>query len=117
MAFSVRFNFLSKSMDENHRQHGEEDEEGHPREVSGFCVSPVPKSIPQSPEHSSHKHHHNSSVDDTIMALNLRAALRNGLEGSSEDASYQEESLQDDHSEQAEGTSPPHPAGEAWEWS
>nr|XP_020647578.1 nuclear pore complex protein Nup98-Nup96 isoform X6 [Pogona vitticeps] len=106
-----RFNFLSKSVDENHRQHGEEDEEGHPREVSGFCVSPVPKSIPQSPEHSSHKHHHNSSVDDTIMALNLRAALRNGLEGSSEDASYQEESLQDDHSEQAEGTSPPHPAG------
>ncbi|KAJ7320252.1 hypothetical protein JRQ81_019763 [Phrynocephalus forsythii] len=109
-----RFNFLSKSIEENHRHEGEQEEEDHdhphphhpPREMSGFYA------IPKSPEDSALKHHHpNSGLDDTLVALNMRAALRNGLEGSSEDASYQEESLQDDHSEKAEGVFPPHPAG------
>ncbi|KAB1272949.1 Nuclear pore complex protein Nup98-Nup96, partial [Camelus dromedarius] len=51
-----------------------------------------------------------NNVDDTIVALNMRAALRNGLEGSSEETSFHEESLQDDR-EEIENTYNMHPAG------
>lgn len=51
-------------------------------------------------------------MDDTIVALNLRAALRNGLEGSSEETSFHEESLQDDREEIENSTYHVHPAGQ-----
>ncbi|KAH0625336.1 hypothetical protein JD844_033863 [Phrynosoma platyrhinos] len=104
-----RFNFLSRSIEENHRQDGEQEEEDASREVTRFYSNPIAKPIPQSPEKAMHRHHNN--VDDTIMALNMRAALRNGLEGSSEDTSYHEESLQDDHDEETENIHHSHPAG------
>ncbi|XP_033001542.1 nuclear pore complex protein Nup98-Nup96 isoform X3 [Lacerta agilis] len=105
-----RFNFLSRSVDEIHRQDGEQqEEEDRPREVTRYYSNPIAKPIPQTPENAMHKHHNN--VDDTLLALNLRPALRNGLEGSSEDASYHEESLQEDQEEEAEGMHQAHPAG------
>ncbi|XP_054829364.1 nuclear pore complex protein Nup98-Nup96 isoform X2 [Eublepharis macularius] len=104
-----RFHFLSRSVDENHRPDGEqEEEEGH-HEVTSFYTNPIAKPIPQTPENLIHKHQNH--VDDTIMALNMRAALRNGLEGSSEDASFPEESLQDDREEENENMHQAHPAG------
>uniref|UniRef100_A0A8D2MMP2 Nuclear pore complex protein Nup98-Nup96 n=1 Tax=Zonotrichia albicollis TaxID=44394 RepID=A0A8D2MMP2_ZONAL len=83
--------FLSVPPEENHRQDGEREEEEEAHEVTRFYTNPIAKPIPQSLEGSGHKPH--SGVDDTIVALNMRAALRNGLEGSSEDASFQEDSL------------------------
>uniref|UniRef100_A0A8C5T9W2 Nuclear pore complex protein Nup98-Nup96 n=1 Tax=Malurus cyaneus samueli TaxID=2593467 RepID=A0A8C5T9W2_9PASS len=101
--------FLSVPPEENHRQDGEREEEEETHEVTRFYTNPIAKPIPQTLEGSGHKPH--SSVDDTIVALNMRAALRNGLEGSSEDASFQEDSLQDEREEEAEGTHHLHPAG------
>ncbi|XP_061485203.1 nuclear pore complex protein Nup98-Nup96 isoform X2 [Rhineura floridana] len=98
-----------RSVDENRRHDGEQEEEDHPREVTRYYANPIAKPIPQTPESAMHKHH--NSVDDTIIALNMRAALRNGLEGSSEDASYHEESLQGDHEEETEDIHHAHPAG------
>lgn len=104
---TLRF-FLSVPPEENHRQDGErEDEDQH--EVSRFYTNPIARPIPQPAENSLHKHHNN--VDDTIVALNMRAALRNGLEGSSEDASFHDDSLQDEREEEPEIMHHLHPAG------
>ncbi|XP_077197228.1 nuclear pore complex protein Nup98-Nup96 isoform X2 [Paroedura picta] len=104
-----RFNFLSRSVDENHRPDGEQEEEDDRHEVTSFYTNPIAKPVPQTPESLIHKHQNH--VDDTIMALNMRAALRNGLEGSSEDASFHEDSLQDDREEENENPPQAHPAG------
>ncbi|KAM8815768.1 nuclear pore complex protein Nup98-Nup96 isoform 5-T5 [Rhynchonycteris naso] len=101
-----RFSFLSKSVDENHQQDGDDDSL-----VSRFYANPIAKPIPQTPESTGNKHNSSSSVDDTIVALNMRAALRNGLEGSSEETSFHEESLQDDREEIENNTYHIHPAG------
>ncbi|OXB53345.1 hypothetical protein ASZ78_016642, partial [Callipepla squamata] len=101
--------FLSVPPDENHRQDGEREEEEDHHEVTRFYTNPIAKPIPQSPESAVHKHQ--NSVDDTIAALNPRAALRNGLEGSSEDASFREDSLQDEREVEAEMVHHVHPAG------
>ncbi|XP_054696566.1 nuclear pore complex protein Nup98-Nup96 isoform X3 [Grus americana] len=102
--------FLSVPPDENHRQDGEreEEEEDH-HEVTRFYTNPIAKPIPQTPENTVHKHQ--NSVDDTIVALNMRVALRNGLEGSSEDASFHDDSLQDEREEEPETVHHLHPAG------
>ncbi|XP_036603753.1 nuclear pore complex protein Nup98-Nup96 isoform X1 [Trichosurus vulpecula] len=99
-----RFSFLSKAVDENHQQDGDDDSL-----VSRFYTNPIAKPIPQTPENAVNKHH--SSVDDSIVVLNMRGALRNGLEGSSEEASFHDESLQDDREEEEESTYHNHPAG------
>uniref|UniRef100_A0A9L0SSL7 Nuclear pore complex protein Nup98-Nup96 n=1 Tax=Equus caballus TaxID=9796 RepID=A0A9L0SSL7_HORSE len=101
-----RFSFLSKPVDENHQQDGDDDSL-----VSRFYTNPIAKPIPQTPESAGNKHNSSSSVDDTIVALNMRAALRNGLEGSSEETSFHEESLQDDREEIENNTYHMHPAG------
>ncbi|XP_059961611.1 nuclear pore complex protein Nup98-Nup96 isoform X6 [Mesoplodon densirostris] len=101
-----RFSFLSKPVDENHQQDGDDDSL-----VSRFYTNPIAKPIPQTPESAGNKHNSSNSVDDTIVALNMRAALRNGLEGSSEEASFHEESLQDDREEIENNTYHMHPAG------
>ncbi|XP_066475536.1 nuclear pore complex protein Nup98-Nup96 [Tiliqua scincoides] len=101
-----RFNFLSRSIDENHREDGEQEEEDDQHEVTGLFSNPAAK---QTPENVLHKHHNH--VDDTIMALNMHTALRNGVEGSSEDALFPEESLQEDREEEVEGLHHAHPAG------
>ncbi|NWX05403.1 NUP98 protein, partial [Caloenas nicobarica] len=101
--------FLSVPPDENHRQDGEREEEEDHHEVTRFYTNPIAKPIPQTPENAAHKHQ--NSVDDTIVALNMRAALRNGLEGSSEDASFHDDSLQDEREEESETVHHPHPAG------
>ncbi|XP_072183155.1 nuclear pore complex protein Nup98-Nup96 isoform X3 [Excalfactoria chinensis] len=101
--------FLSVPPDENHRQDGEREEEEDHHEVTRFYTNPIAKPIPQSPENTVHKHQ--NSVDDTIVALNPRAALRNGLEGSSEDASFHDDSLHDEREEETETVHHVHPAG------
>ncbi|KGL78314.1 Nuclear pore complex protein Nup98-Nup96, partial [Tinamus guttatus] len=101
--------FLSVPPDENHRQDGEREEEEEQHEVTRFYTNPIAKPIPQTPESAAHRHQ--NSVDDTIVALNMRAALRNGLEGSSEDASFPDDSLQDERDEEAETVHHLHPAG------
>uniref|UniRef100_G1NQU8 Nuclear pore complex protein Nup98-Nup96 n=1 Tax=Meleagris gallopavo TaxID=9103 RepID=G1NQU8_MELGA len=101
--------FLSVPPDENHRQDGEREEEEEHHEVTRFYTNPIAKPIPQSPENTVHKHQ--NSVDDTIVALNPRAALRNGLEGSSEEASFHDDSLHDEREEEAETVHHVHPAG------
>lgn len=102
--------FLSVPPEENHRQDGEREEEEETHEVTRFYTNPIAKPIPQTPEGSGHKAQ--AGVDDTIVALNMRAALRNGLEGSSEDASFQEDSLQEEWDKEAEPGHQLHPAGE-----
>ncbi|EPY83493.1 nuclear pore complex protein Nup98-Nup96 [Camelus ferus] len=104
-AFMPKFSFLSKPVDENHQQDGDDDSL-----VSRFYTNPIAKPIPQTPESTGNKHNSSNNVDDTIVALNMRAALRNGLEGSSEETSFHEESLQDDR-EEIENTYNMHPAG------
>ncbi|NWU53740.1 NUP98 protein, partial [Dromas ardeola] len=101
--------FLSVPPDENHRQDGEREEEDDQHEVTRFYTNPIAKPIPQTPENAVHKHQ--NSVDDTIVALNMRVALRNGLEGSSEDASFHDDSLQDEREEEPETVHHLHPAG------
>ncbi|OBS74662.1 hypothetical protein A6R68_14816 [Neotoma lepida] len=101
-----RFSFLSKPVDENHQQDG--DEESF---VSRFYTNPIAKPIPQTPESAGNKNNSSSSVEDTIVALNMRAALRNGLEGSSEETSFHDESLQDDREEIESNAYHIHPAG------
>uniref|UniRef100_A0A8C3Q1Z2 Nuclear pore complex protein Nup98-Nup96 n=1 Tax=Chrysolophus pictus TaxID=9089 RepID=A0A8C3Q1Z2_CHRPC len=101
--------FLSVPPDENHKQDGEREEEEDHHEVTRFYTNPIAKPIPQSPENTVHKQQ--NSVDDTIMALNPRAALRNGLEGSSEDASFHDDSIQDEREEETETVHHVHPAG------
>uniref|UniRef100_A0A8D1SIJ2 Nuclear pore complex protein Nup98-Nup96 n=1 Tax=Sus scrofa TaxID=9823 RepID=A0A8D1SIJ2_PIG len=101
-----RFNFMSKPVEENHQQDGDDDSL-----VSRFYTNPIAKPIPQTPESAGNKHNSSNSVDDTIVALNMRAALRNGLEGSSEETSFHEESLQDDREELENNAYHMHPAG------
>uniref|UniRef100_A0A8D1FWU3 Nuclear pore complex protein Nup98-Nup96 n=1 Tax=Sus scrofa TaxID=9823 RepID=A0A8D1FWU3_PIG len=101
-----RFSFMSKPVEENHQQDGDDDSL-----VSRFYTNPVAKPIPQTPESAGNKHNSSNSVDDTIVALNMRAALRNGLEGSSEETSFHEESLQDDREELENNAYHMHPAG------
>uniref|UniRef100_A0A5G2R590 Nuclear pore complex protein Nup98-Nup96 n=1 Tax=Sus scrofa TaxID=9823 RepID=A0A5G2R590_PIG len=105
-AFMPKFNFMSKPVEENHQQDGDDDSL-----VSRFYTNPVAKPIPQTPESAGNKHNSSNSVDDTIVALNMRAALRNGLEGSSEETSFHEESLQDDREELENNAYHMHPAG------
>ena len=105
--FLFRFSFLSKPVDENHQPDGEEDSL-----VSHFYTNPIAKPIPQTPESAGNKHSNSNSVDDTIVALNMRAALRNGLEGSSEETSFHDESLQDDREEIENNSYHMHPAGQ-----
>ncbi|XP_054432172.1 nuclear pore complex protein Nup98-Nup96 isoform X3 [Pteronotus mesoamericanus] len=100
-----RFSFLSKPVDENHQPDGDDDSL-----MARFYSNPIAKPIPQTPETAGNKHNNSSSVDDTIVALNMRAALRNGLEGSSEETSFHEESLQDDREEIENSTYHMHPA-------
>ncbi|XP_063162102.1 nuclear pore complex protein Nup98-Nup96 [Candoia aspera] len=100
-----------RSANENHRQDEEPEDDSYPREMSRYFANSITKPIPQTPENAMHKHH-NNSVDDTIVALNVRPALRNGLENSTEEASYHEESLQEDQDEEAEDQLQGiHPAG------
>ncbi|XP_066033346.1 nuclear pore complex protein Nup98-Nup96 isoform X2 [Chamaea fasciata] len=101
--------FLSVPPEENHRQDGEREEEEEAHEVTRFYTNPIAKPIPQTLEGGGHKAQ--GGVDDTIVALNMRAALRNGLEGSSEDASFQEDSLQEEWDKEAEPGHQLHPAG------
>ncbi|NWS76773.1 NUP98 protein, partial [Crotophaga sulcirostris] len=101
--------FLSVPPDENHRQDGEREEEEDHHEVTRFYTNPIAKPIPQTPENAVHKQQ--NSLDDTIVALNMRVALRNGLEGSSEDASFHDDSLQDEREEEPEAVYHQHPAG------
>ncbi|NXD87632.1 NUP98 protein, partial [Halcyon senegalensis] len=102
--------FLSVPPDENHRQDGEREEDDNHHEVTRFYTNPIAKPIPQAAENTAQKHQ--SSADDTIVALNMRAALRNGLDGSNEDASFPDDSLQDEREEELEAAmSHPHPAG------
>ncbi|NXI48323.1 NUP98 protein, partial [Galbula dea] len=101
--------FMSVPPEENHRADGEREEEEDHHEVTRFYTNPIAKPIPQTPENAAHRHQGN--VDDTIVALNMRAALRNGLEGSSEDASFHDDSLQDEREEEAEALHQHHPAG------
>ncbi|XP_046297781.1 nuclear pore complex protein Nup98-Nup96 isoform X6 [Marmota monax] len=101
-----RFSFLSKPVDENYQQDGDDDSL-----VSRFYNNPIAKPIPQTPENSGSKHNSSNSVDDSIVALNMRVALRNGLEGSSEETSFHDESLQDDREEIENSAYHVHPAG------
>ncbi|NP_001391068.1 nuclear pore complex protein Nup98-Nup96 isoform 9 [Mus musculus] len=101
-----RFSFLSKPVDENNQQDGEDDSL-----VSRFYTNPIAKPIPQTPESVGNKNNSSSNVEDTIVALNMRAALRNGLEGSSEETSFHDESLQDDREEIENNAYHIHPAG------
>ncbi|NXX97999.1 NUP98 protein, partial [Centropus bengalensis] len=101
--------FLSVPSDENHRQDGEREEEEDHHEVTRFYTNPIAKPIPQTPESVVHKQQ--NSLDDTVVALNMRAALRNGLEGSSEDASFHDDSLQDEREEEPDAVYHQHPAG------
>lgn len=105
-----RFSFLSKPVDENHQQDGDDDSL-----VSRFYTNPIAKPIPQTPESAGNKNNSSSSVDDTIVALNMRAALRNGLEGSSEETSFHDESLQDDREEIENNSYHVHPAGQFYQ--
>ncbi|XP_029457822.1 nuclear pore complex protein Nup98-Nup96 isoform X2 [Rhinatrema bivittatum] len=85
---------------ENHEQDEEEE-----NDVVMFYTNPIAKPIPHTPEN---KH---LNVDDTMVTLNMRGALRNGLEGSSEDASINDESLQDEREDELDNSCTPHPAG------
>ncbi|XP_032076064.1 nuclear pore complex protein Nup98-Nup96 isoform X2 [Thamnophis elegans] len=100
-----------RSLSENHRQDEEQDDDNYAREMSRFLANAIAKPLPLSPENAPHKHH-NNSVDDTLVALNVRPALRNGLESSLEEASYHEESLQEElDKESEEQLQCTHPAG------
>ncbi|XP_013931207.1 PREDICTED: nuclear pore complex protein Nup98-Nup96 [Thamnophis sirtalis] len=104
--------FMPKSLSENHRQDEEQDDDNYAREMSRFLANAIAKPLPLTPENAPHKHH-NNSVDDTLVALNVRPALRNGLESSLEEASYHEESLQEElDKESEEQLQCTHPAGE-----
>ncbi|CAH2226048.1 nuclear pore complex Nup98-Nup96 isoform X1 [Pelobates cultripes] len=85
---------------ENHRL----ETDGENDEVGSFY--PPPFSKPQSQE----KKHFNN-IDDTIVALNMRKALHNEMEASTEDVSFNEESLQEDGDEENHLDLTPHPAG------
>ncbi|XP_043928758.1 nuclear pore complex protein Nup98-Nup96 [Protopterus annectens] len=94
---------------ENHRQ--EEDErEDDDHELMKFYTNPITKPIPQTPDSLAGKQHLNH-MDDTIAALNMRNSVRSGLEVSSEETSFNEESLQEEREEELEIPCPSHPAG------
>ncbi|XP_056416965.1 nuclear pore complex protein Nup98-Nup96 isoform X2 [Hyla sarda] len=82
----------------NERNHCDVDG-GPDEEVSGFYPPPpLSKQLPQSQEKK-----RLNNMDDTIVALNMRSALRNSLDGSAEESSLTEEEVLHDM--------PPHPAG------
>ncbi|XP_066444628.1 nuclear pore complex protein Nup98-Nup96 isoform X2 [Eleutherodactylus coqui] len=84
--------------DRIHEKNSSEVDGRHDEEVSGFCSPPsLSKLLP----HGQEKHANN--MDDTIIALNMRSALRNSLDGSAEESSLTEEIILNDV--------PPHPAG------
>ncbi|CAJ0945547.1 unnamed protein product [Ranitomeya imitator] len=70
----------------------------HDEEVSAYYPFPPSKPLPPSQEKK-----RVNSMDDTIVALNMRSALRNSLDGSAEESSLTEEEVHHDV--------PPHPAG------
>ncbi|XP_026213261.1 nuclear pore complex protein Nup98-Nup96 isoform X3 [Anabas testudineus] len=74
-------------------------------EVTQFYVNPIAKPIPQGRTQT--------SLQDTIIDLNMHKPARNGLELSSDDvsASLGEESLQEEREEEQHEQQPPHPAG------
>ncbi|XP_063806920.1 nuclear pore complex protein Nup98-Nup96 isoform X2 [Pseudophryne corroboree] len=76
---------------DNHRLEGNE-------ENDGFYPPPLSK-LPLPSQDNKHTH----SMDDTIVALNMRNALRNDLDGSMEEASFNDEEILSD--------AQPHPAG------
>ncbi|XP_040282604.1 nuclear pore complex protein Nup98-Nup96 isoform X1 [Bufo bufo] len=84
--------------DDGVHEHNGPEVDGHD-EVSEFYPPPPSKLLPQSLE----KKRMNSGMDDTIVALNMRNALRNSLDGSAEESSLTEEDILHDV--------PPHPAG------
>lgn len=79
---------------ENHRV-----EENHEEEVSTFYPPPLSKPLLPSSQDK-----HMDSMDDTILALNMRPSLRSsGLDVSVDENSLNEEEIMNDV--------PPHPAG------
>ncbi|KAK9402698.1 nuclear pore complex protein Nup98-Nup96 [Crotalus adamanteus] len=100
-----------RSVNENHQPEEEQEEESYCPEMSRFLANSITKPLPRTPENAPHKHHSNS-VDDTLVALNVRPGLRNGLENSTEEASYHEDSLQEERDKESEDHFlPAHPAG------
>ncbi|KAE8628187.1 hypothetical protein XENTR_v10007381 [Xenopus tropicalis] len=82
---------------ENH--HGDEEND---EEAATTYPSPFSRPLPQSQEKKQVNH-----MDDTIVALNMRKSGRIGLEHSSEDASFNEDSFRETEILDAS----PHPAG------
>ncbi|KAM4046585.1 LOW QUALITY PROTEIN: nuclear pore complex protein Nup98-Nup96 [Anomaloglossus baeobatrachus] len=70
----------------------------HDEDVSAYYPPPPSKPLPPS-----HEKKRVNSMDDTIVALNMRSALRNSVDGSAEESSLTEEEILHD--------GPPHPAG------
>ncbi|PIO14277.1 hypothetical protein AB205_0189530, partial [Aquarana catesbeiana] len=87
------YNETGDRSNENHRV-----EENHEEEVSTFYPPPLSKPLPSSQDK------HMDSMDDTILALNMRPSLRSsGLDVSVDENSLNEEEIMNDV--------PPHPAG------
>ncbi|KAG8453154.1 hypothetical protein GDO86_004828 [Hymenochirus boettgeri] len=87
---------------ENSHLHEENDEE-----VAGLYPPPFSMPLPQSQEKKQL-----SSVDDTIVALNMvRNPIRHGLDNSSDNASFNDDSIQEERDLDIHNDVPPHPAG------
>uniref|UniRef100_A0A8C5M6P9 Nuclear pore complex protein Nup98-Nup96 n=1 Tax=Leptobrachium leishanense TaxID=445787 RepID=A0A8C5M6P9_9ANUR len=84
---------------ENHRL----ETDGENEDMGNFYPPPYPKLQNQEKKQF-------SNIDDTIVALNMRNALRNGPDASPESSSYNE-SVQEDGEDEIVGDVPPHPAG------
>uniref|UniRef100_A0A3Q1I7K2 Nuclear pore complex protein Nup98-Nup96 n=1 Tax=Anabas testudineus TaxID=64144 RepID=A0A3Q1I7K2_ANATE len=72
-------------------------------EVTQFYVNPIAKPIPQGRTQT--------SLQDTIIDLNMHKPARNGLEVSSLRSHLDLESLQEEREEEQHEQQPPHPAG------
>lgn len=87
------------SEDRLHEKNHSDVDSVHDEDVSGFYPPPsLSKPLPLSQEKK-----RINSMDDTIVALNMRSALSNSLDGSAEESSFTEEEVLNDV--------PPHPAG------
>ncbi|XP_067841675.1 nuclear pore complex protein Nup98-Nup96 isoform X2 [Heptranchias perlo] len=97
---------------ENEQESRLEREEDDHHEVNKCYTNTIVKPIPQTPEGLSSNKHQTSTMDDTIAEMNLRNNVRNGaLEGSSEDTSFIDGSLQEEQEAEVDDQLPPHPAG------